>query len=69
MKNIKEITLSVLIIISFYTVITSVFEDEPSEAVWELHTTTIPAASYTINKVTGEVRFHLSQDGKIKTIK
>jgi hypothetical protein len=68
MKNIKEITISILIIISFYTVITSVFEDEPSEAVWELHTTTIHG-SYTINKVTGEVRFHLPEDGKIKTIK
>jgi len=58
MKNIKEITISVLIIITFYNVLTSVFKDEPAETVWELNTTTNPKTAFSINKVTGEVKYH-----------
>ena len=63
MKNIKEITLSVLIIISFYTVLTSVFKDKPQ--VWEIETIRMAndvGAAYSINKVTGEVRLHSPQN-------
>lgn len=68
MKNIKEITISVLIIITFYTVLTSIFKNEPAETVWEF-TTTSKIGGYSINKVTGEVRLHYPKDGKLKTIK
>lgn len=70
MKNIKEITLSVLIIISFYTVLTSVFKDKPQ--VWEFETIRMAndvGAAYSINKVTGEVRFHYYSSQKLITIK
>ena len=63
MKNIKEITISVLIIITFYTVLTSIFKNEPAETVWEF-TTTNPMGGYSINKVTGEVRVHYLSKGK-----
>ena len=73
MKNIKEITLSVLIIISFYTLLTSILKDEPNkQEVWEIKAVRMASGLgvlYSINKVTGEVRFHLPEDGKIKTIK
>tara|TARA_B110000208_G_C11660376_1_gene391396 strand:+ start:99 stop:320 length:222 start_codon:yes stop_codon:yes gene_type:complete len=73
MKNIKEITLSVLIIISFYTLLTSILKDEPNkQEVWEIKAVRMAndlGVLYSINKVTGEVRLHLPEDGKIKTIK
>jgi hypothetical protein len=73
MKNIKEITLSVLIIISFYTLLTSILKDEPNkQEVWEIKAVRMAndvGIVYSINKVTGEVRAHIPEDGKIKTIK
>ncbi|MDB4011074.1 hypothetical protein N9484_08635 [Polaribacter sp.] len=72
MKNIKEITISVLIIITFYTVLTSIFKNEPAETVWEIKAVRMAddlGVLYSINKVTGEVRLHFPEDGKIKTIK
>jgi len=73
MKNIKEITLSVLIIISFYTLLTSILKDEPNkQEVWGIKAVRMAndtGVLYSINKVTGEVRLHLLKDGKIKTIK
>ena len=65
MKNIKEITLSVLIIILFYTVLTSVFEDKPQ--VWEI--TANQKSAFSVNKVTGEVRFHYYSKNKLNTLK
>lgn len=65
MKNIKEITLSVLIIILFYTVLTSVFEDKPQ--VWEI--TANQKSAFSVNKVTGEVRFHYYSNKKLITLK
>ena len=69
MKNIKEITISVLIIITFYTVLTSIFKDKSAEAVWQLESASSKATTFSINKVTGEVRFHYYSGGELKTFK
>jgi hypothetical protein len=72
MKNIKEITISILIIITFYTVLTSVFKDDPAGKVWEIKAVRMAndvGVVYSINKVTGEVRFHMIKDNKVITLK
>ena len=65
MKNIKDITISIFAIIGFVTILSSfnsqtelqVTHGTPESHVWEFHTD----RSYSLNKVTGEVRVHDSR--------
>ena len=69
MKNIKDITLLAFAVIGFYTIITAFTSTEsnqpqqvvngtPESHVWELELHPQLKAYASINKVTGEVRFH-----------
>ena len=68
MKNIKDITLLAFAVIGFYTIITAFTTTEsnqpqqvygtPESHVWGLELHPALKAYASINKVTGEVRFH-----------
>ena len=63
MKNIKDITISIFAIIGFVAILSS-FNNQsqdphttPESHVWEFHISPNPSdSSFSINKVTGEVR-------------
>ena len=67
MKNIKDITLLAFAVVGFYTIITAFSSTEsnqpqqvvngtPESHVWEIYTGD-GLKSYSLNKVTGEIRY------------
>ena len=70
--KIKDITISIFAIIGFVTILSS-FNNQtqethstPESHVWELHTLESAWGAYSINKVTGEVRYLRRTDKKEK---
>ena len=68
MKNIKDITLLAFAVIGFYTIITAFTRTEsnqpqqvvngtPESHVWEIYGADGSRQTYSLNKVTGEVRY------------
>ena len=78
MKNIKDITISIFAIIGFVAILSS-FNNQsqethstvPESHIWEMSSTT-GNATFTLNKVTGEVRKYnggnltVGKDGKLE---
>tara|TARA_B100000965_G_C19513918_1_gene723236 strand:+ start:768 stop:1013 length:246 start_codon:yes stop_codon:yes gene_type:complete len=76
MKNIKDITISIFAVIGFVAIITGFTTNESNQAqqttpeshVWEMSELASSSNGntrmYTLNKVTGEVRFFLRNEQK-----